>query len=179
MRHFPGTLEPNKNIGLNNCSGHPYNAQSTPFTTYSLISWISQFTSCHMCICSLILVGKNKRVAMRSNWRWMIINGIRVHSSSVHSYRWTTLSCSKVVFISKCEVFWEVGNPIIVGPADGPLFSPGVHQDQTSKIQEQIPTFKLSVVDARLLFSCQIAHVKSDSADPYINFIILANCSSL
>ena len=57
------------------------------------------------------------------------------------------------------------GNRIIVGPADGPLFSPGVHQDQTSKIQEQIPTFKLSAVDARLLLwlpncSCQVSFRK-------------------
>ena len=95
----------------------------------------------------------------------MITNGIYIHSSSVHSYRWTPppLCRSKVVLISKFELFWQPGNPIIVGPADGPLFSPvRVHQDQTSKIQEQIPTFKLSAVDARLLLqlpncSCQVS----------------------
>ena len=42
-------------------------------------------------------------------------------------------------------------NVIIGGLSDGPLFSRGVHQGQTSKIQEQISTFKLSTVDAGLL----------------------------
>ena len=130
---------------------------------------------------------KNKRPAIQSNWKQMITNGICIHSSSAHSYRWTPppLCRSNVVLISKFELFWQPGNPIIVGPADGPLFSPvRVHQDQTSKIQEQIPAIKLSVVDARLLFylllpncSCQVSF--HHQLMYYSFFLLLTICSSL